>query len=49
VFAEGDKFLNTFRLIHIGNESADVEEISSGRHATVQLVEPPDQSGATTP
>src|SRR5580700_9125618 len=48
VVAEGDKFLNTFRLIHIGNESADVEEISSGRHATVQLVEPPDQSGATT-
>jgi hypothetical protein len=47
VVAEGDKFLNTFRLIHIGNESADVEEISSGRHATVQLVEPPDQGAAT--
>jgi hypothetical protein len=47
VVAEGDKFLNSFRLIHIGNESADVEEISSGRHATVQLVEPPDQGGAT--
>lgn len=47
VVAEGDKFLNTFRLIHIGNESADVEEISSGRHATVQLVQPPDQGSAT--
>jgi hypothetical protein len=47
VVAEGDKFLNAFRLIHIGNESADVEEISTGRHATVQLVEPPDQGGAT--
>jgi hypothetical protein len=47
VVAEGDKFLNSFRLIHIGNESADVEEISSGRHATVQLVQPPDQGSAT--
>jgi hypothetical protein len=47
VVAEGDKFLNVFRLIHIGNESADVEEISTGRHATVQLVQPPDQGAAT--
>lgn len=46
VVAEGDRFLNTFRLIHIGNESAEVEEISSGRHAMVPLVQPPDQSGA---
>ena len=46
VVAEGDKFLNAFRLIHIGNESADVEEISTGRHAIVPLVQPPDPSGA---
>jgi len=45
VVAEGDKFLNTFRLVHIGNESADVEEISTGRHATVALVQPPAQGG----
>jgi|SRR5271168_1144127 len=45
VVAEGDKFLNSFRLVHIGNESADVEEISTGRHATVQLVQPPPQGG----
>ena len=32
-FAEGDTFLNNYRLIHIGNDSADVEEISTGRHA----------------
>jgi hypothetical protein len=48
VVAEGDKFLNTFRLVHIGNESADVEEISTGRHATVPLVQPP-EPGAATP
>jgi hypothetical protein len=44
VVAEGDKFLGNFRLVHIGNESADVEQISDGRHATVQLTQPPDQN-----
>jgi hypothetical protein len=43
VVAEGDKFLNNYRLVHIGNESADVEEISSGRHTSMPLVQPPDQ------
>lgn len=40
---EGDTFLGRFRLDHIGNDSADVEEISSGRHATVPLVQSPDE------
>jgi hypothetical protein len=44
VVHEGDTFLGGFRLDRIGNDSADVEEISSGRHATVPLVQPPDQS-----
>jgi hypothetical protein len=39
--AEGDTFLNNFRLIHIGPDSADVEQISDHRHATVQMVQPP--------
>ena len=43
-FAEGDTFLNRFRLVHIGNDSADVEEISTGRHATVQMVQPPPEA-----
>lgn len=38
VVEEGSVFLNRFRLDKIGNDSADVEEISSGRHATVQMV-----------
>jgi len=42
VVAEGDTFLGRFRLVHIGNDSADVEEISTGRHATVQMVQPPE-------
>jgi hypothetical protein len=40
VVAEGDTFLNNFRLIHIGTDSADVEQISDHRHATVQMVQP---------
>ncbi len=41
VVQEGSVFLNRFRLDKIGNDSADVEEISSGRHATVPMVQPP--------
>jgi hypothetical protein len=44
VVAEGDAFLGNYRLVHIGNESADVEEMSSGRHATVMLERPPDEA-----
>lgn len=40
VVPEGDTFLVRFRLIHIGADSADVLEISSGRHATVPMVQP---------
>lgn len=41
IVGEGETFLSRFRLDHIGNESADVEEVSTGRHATVPLVQPP--------
>ncbi|MFZ3216882.1 MAG: hypothetical protein WA192_12555 [Candidatus Acidiferrales bacterium] len=41
VVEEGSVFLNRFRLDKIGNDSADVEETSSGRHTTVQMIEPP--------
>lgn len=47
VVAEGDKFFSNYRLIHIGNDSADVEEISSGRHARVAMVQPPAGGGAS--
>ncbi|HKV05701.1 MAG TPA: hypothetical protein VJO53_11415 [Candidatus Acidoferrales bacterium] len=49
VVAEGDTFLNNYRLVHIGNDSADVEEISSGRHATIPMVQPPDQGSGGNP
>jgi len=44
IVKEGDTFLGGLRLLHIGNESADVQEISTGRHATVQLVQPPPET-----
>jgi hypothetical protein len=44
VVAEGDTFLGNFRLVHIGNDSADVQEVSSGRHAIVVLERPPDEA-----
>jgi len=44
VVAEGEKLLNGFRLDRINNDSADIEEISSGRHVTVQMVQPPDSA-----
>src|SRR4029077_2084006 len=40
VVAEGDTFLNNFRLVRIGNDSADVEQISDHRHATVPMLQP---------
>lgn len=43
IVPEGDTFLGGFRLVHIGSDSADVEEMSTGRHATVPMVQPPDQ------
>lgn len=41
VVAEGSTFLGRFRLVRIGNDSADVEEVSTGRHVTVPMVQPP--------
>jgi hypothetical protein len=41
VVEEGTVFLNRFRLVHIGNDSADVEELSSGRHTNVTIVQAP--------
>jgi hypothetical protein len=38
---EGATLLNRFRLLKIGNNTAELEEISSGRHTTVNMEEPP--------
>jgi hypothetical protein len=38
--AEGDTFLNRFRLVRVGNDSLDVQEISTGRRATLTMAAP---------
>lgn len=40
VVAEGDTFLSNYRLLHIGTDAADVEEISSGRQTRVTMTQP---------
>ncbi len=39
IVAEGEMLLNRFRLVRIGNTTAEVEEIASGRRATLALEE----------
>jgi hypothetical protein len=41
IAAQGETIQNRFRLLKIGNQSAEVEEISSGRRTTLQLEQPP--------
>jgi hypothetical protein len=43
VVAEGDTFLGRFRLLRIGNDTADVEELGTGRRTTVTMVQPPSE------
>ena len=40
VVEEGSVFMSRYRLDKINNDSADVEETSSGRHATVPMTQP---------
>jgi hypothetical protein len=41
IAGEGDTFLGRFRVVHLTNTTADVEEISSSRRTTLTLEEPP--------
>jgi hypothetical protein len=41
IAGEGDTLMGRFRVVRLTNTSADVEEVSSGRHATLPLEEPP--------
>jgi hypothetical protein len=40
IAGEGDTLMGRFRVIHLTNTTADVEEVSSGRRATLPLEEP---------
>lgn len=37
ILGEGELLMNRYRLLRIGNTTADFEEVSSGRRATLQL------------
>jgi hypothetical protein len=39
IVAEGDTLLGRFRIVKVNNASMEFEEISTGRHATVNLVQ----------
>jgi hypothetical protein len=41
IAGEGDTLLGRFRVIRLTNTTADVEEVASGRRATLTLEEPP--------
>jgi hypothetical protein len=41
IAGEGDTLMGRFRVIRLTNTTADVEEVSSGRRATLNLEEPP--------
>jgi hypothetical protein len=40
IAGEGDTFMGRFRVVRLTNTSADVEEVSTGRRATLTLEEP---------
>lgn len=41
ILAQGDTFLDRYRLLELTNSSAEVMEISSGRRATLPITQPP--------
>jgi len=44
IAGEGDTLMGRFRVVQLTSTSADVEEVSSGRHATLALEQPPPNS-----
>lgn len=45
IAGEGDTLMGRFRVIRLTNTTADIEEISSSRRATLTLEEPPSPNG----
>ncbi len=48
IVGEGGMLMNRYRLLRIGNVSADLEEVGSGKHATMQMTQP-EESAAVMP
>ena len=45
IAGEGDTLLGRFRVVRLTNTTADVEEVATGRRATLTLEQPPTPSG----
>jgi hypothetical protein len=46
VVPEGDTFMNRYRVAKIGTDSVDVDEVSSGKHARMPMLQPAADSAA---
>lgn len=49
IVPEGGTLLNQFRVVKIGNNSVEMEELSSGRHTTLRLAQPTDAASESGP
>lgn len=47
VIGEGGLLLDRFRLLKIGNDVAEFEEVSTGRHASLPITQPVDEGSST--
>lgn len=48
VIGEGGLLLDRFRLLKIGNDIAEFEEVSTGRHASLPITQPVDEGAANS-
>ncbi|HEX4646566.1 MAG TPA: hypothetical protein VH598_13265, partial [Verrucomicrobiae bacterium] len=48
IVAEGETFQGRFRLVKVNNSNLDVQEVSTGRHDTMKLIEEPAAGGGPT-
>jgi len=46
VVPEGDTFMNRYRVVKIGSDSVDVDEVPTGKHAHMPMLQPASDSAA---
>ena len=47
IVAEGETLQGRYRIVKVNNTNLDIQEVSTGRHATMQLIEEPSSGGPT--
>jgi hypothetical protein len=48
IVAEGETLQGRYRIVKVNNTNLDIQEVSTGRHATMPLVEEPASGGGPT-